>query len=313
MIEIAHLTHRYGDRTALDNFDLEIARGEVFAMLGPNGSGKTTLFRLLSTLISPQSGQIKIAGCDLKLQTLRVRKLLGVVFQAASVDKKLTVRENLTHQGRLYGLTGQSLKAKQSELLERLGLSDRAGDMVETLSGGMRRRVELAKGLLHDPQVVLLDEPTTGLDPGARADLWEYLFRLRDERGTTIVLTTHLLEEAERASRIAILHAGKLVALGSPAALRSEVGGDSITLRSPDLAAVEAEIRARWNLNVLRMPDALRLELPQGHEWIARLVHAFGPRITSITLAGPTLEDVFIARTGHRFWNADESISGSRN
>jgi ABC-2 type transport system ATP-binding protein len=308
MIEIAHVTHRYGQRTALDDFSLEIARGEVFAMLGPNGSGKTTLFRLLSTLLPPQQGHIQIAGCDLKHQMLRVRKLLGVVFQAPSVDRKLTVRENLTHQGRLYGLTGERLKSKQAELLERLGLTDRAGELVEKLSGGLRRRVELAKGLLHDPQVVLLDEPTTGLDPGARADLWEYLFRLRDERGVTIVMTTHLLEEADRADRIAILHAGQLVALGPPDVLRAEVGGDSITLRSLELDAIEQEIRIRWNLDVLRLPDALRLELPHGHEWIARLVEAFGSRISSITLAGPTLEDVFIDRTGHRFWNAEDLV-----
>ena len=311
MIEIEHITHRYGDRTALDDFSLEILRGEVFALLGPNGSGKTTLFRLLSTLIPPQSGKIEIAGCDLRVQTQRVRKMLGIVFQAPSVDRKLTVKENLTHQGHLYGLSGASLRAKQSELLDQLGLIDRQNDLVESLSGGLRRRVELAKGLLHDPQVVLLDEPSTGLDPGARADLWEYLFRLRDERGVTIALTTHLLEEAERADRLAILHAGKLVALGTPDELRAEVGGDSITLRSPDLDSLQKEIEDQFGHTALRLQDALRLELPAGHEWIAKLVEAFGPRITSITLAGPTLEDVFIDRTGHRFWTAEENVAAS--
>ena len=305
MIDISHVSHRYGQRAALDDFSLEVARGEVFALLGPNGSGKTTLFRLLSTLIPPQSGAIAIAGCDVKLQTQRARKLLGVVFQAPSVDRKLTVRENLTHQGRLYGLSGQLLKDKIAEMLDRLGLSERAGELVETLSGGLRRRVELAKGLLHDPQVVLLDEPSTGLDPGARADLWQYLFSLRERRAVTIVLTTHLLEEAERADRLAILHAGRLVALGTPAALRAEVGGDSLTLRSPDLVALERDLRERFQLAPLRLPDALRLEVAQGHALVPRLVEAFGPRITSLTLAGPTLEDVFIARTGHRFWNSD--------
>jgi len=209
----------------------------------------------------------------------------------------------------LYGLTGTPLRQKQSELLERLGLQDRAGELVEKLSGGLRRRVELAKGLLHDPQIVLLDEPSTGLDPGARADLWEYLFSLRAQRGVTIVLTTHLLEEAERADRLAILHAGNLVALGTPAALRAEVGGDSITLHSLELDQLEREIKDRFGLSPLRLSDTLRLELPDGHHWIAKLVEAFGSRITSITLAGPSLEDVFIDRTGHQFWNAEALTS----
>ena len=301
-IEVAHLAHRYGARLALDDFSLRIERGEIFVFLGPNGSGKTTLFRLLSTLIPLQNGDARILGFDLRRETRHVQQTLGVVFQAPSLDRKLTVGENLRHQGHLYGLSGRMLKDRQSELLARLGLADRERDRVETLSGGLRRRAELAKGLLHHPQVLLLDEPSTGLDPGARADLWEYLTRLRQTSGTTIVLTTHLLDEAERADRIAILHQGRTVALDTPANLRAQVGGDSITITTDDPTALAAAIAERFQVPARALEGSVRLELPEGHLWVPRLVEAFGAQVEAITLGKPTLEDVFIARTGHRFW-----------
>lgn len=302
-ITITHVSHRYGERLALDDLSLQIAPAEVFALLGPNGSGKTTLFRLLSTLIPLQQGDVQIFGHDLKRAPTAARAAMGVVFQAPSLDRKLTVTENLRHQGRLYGLHGQLLQQRIDELLGQLGLSDRARDMVETLSGGLRRRVELAKGMLHHPRLLILDEPSTGLDPGARADLWRYLHRIREADGVTIVLTTHLLEEAERADRIAIMHEGQLVALDTPDALRAQVGGDSITITSEEPAALAAAIRERFQCEVTQFDSSLRLEQPEGHEWIPRLVEAFGNQIQTITLGKPTLEDVFIARTGHRFWD----------
>ena len=305
-ISVRGVTFRYGERLALDDLSLDIAVGEIFAFLGPNGSGKTTLFRLLSTLIAPQSGDIEILGYDIRRDAPAVRRQIGVAFQAPSLDKKLTVAENLHHQGRLYGLASDELRTRKDEMLAAVGMTERARDRVETLSGGMRRRVELAKTMLHRPRLLLLDEPSTGLDPGARIDLWKYLTRLRDEDGVTVVLTTHLLEEADRAGRIAIMHHGRLAALGQPDALRAEVGGDAITVHAERPADLALAINERFSVEAEVVEGAVRLELPQGHEWIPRLVEAFPGDIQTITLGKPTLEDVFIDRTGRRFFSDAE-------
>ena len=306
-VAISAVSYRYGQRLALDDFSLNIGQGEIFAFLGPNGSGKTTLFRLLSTLIPLQTGSICVAGFDTKTDLEQVRRNLGVVFQAPSLDRKLSVRENLQHQGRLYGLAGSELRSRSDEMLSRLKLSDRSADLVESLSGGLRRRVELAKCLLHRPSVLLLDEPSTGLDPGARLDLWQYLTQLRNESDVTVILTTHLLDEADRADRIAILHEGREVALGKPVELRSTVGGDSITITCHDPAAMAESIRTHLQLDAQVMGDSVRLEQADGHQLIPQLAEEFGQRIDSITLGKPTLEDVFIQRTGHQFVAASES------
>jgi ABC-2 type transport system ATP-binding protein len=305
-IDISHVAHRYGSRQALVDLSMAIAEGEIFAFLGPNGGGKTTLFRLLSTLIPLQSGEIEILSTSVRSQADLVRSAIGVVFQAPSLDKKLTVFENLKHQGHLYGLSGSLLRARIDEMLARLGLSDRARELVETLSGGLRRRVELAKGMLHRPRILLLDEPSTGLDPGARSDLWNYLRTLRAEQGVTVVLTTHLLEEADKADRLAILNEGSLVALDTPDALRATVGGDSITIVTPEPRRLAAEIARQFGGEPQVLDGAVRFEQANGHQMIARLIDTFGGEIQSITLGKPTLEDVFIARTGHRFWQPAE-------
>ena len=301
-IEVEHLTHCYGRRRAIDDLSLQIEAGEIFALLGPNGGGKTTLFRVLSTLIPLQQGAVRIFGRDVRREAHAVRSSIGVVFQAPSLDKKLTVAENVRHQGHLYGLTGRALAQRQEEMLDRLRLTDRRGDLVETLSGGLRRRVELAKGMLHRPRLLLMDEPSTGLDPGARGDLWDYLWQIRGDDGVTAVLTTHLLEEAERADRIAILHEGSLVALDSPEALRATVGGDTITILADDAAGLAGEINERLGGAPRVVDGTIRLEQADGPRWIARLMEIFGDRIDTITLGKPTLEDVFIARTGHRLY-----------
>ncbi len=308
-VQIENVEHTYGDRRALDCLTLSIEAGEIFAFLGPNGGGKTTLFRLLSTLIPIQRGEIEILGHSIRAQAATVRRLIGVVFQSPSLDKKLTVAENVRCQGQLYGLAGRVLVERQSEMLERFRLADRARDRVETLSGGLRRRVELAKGLMHKPRLLLLDEPSTGLDPLARADLWDYLEQVRRDEGVTVVLTSHLLEEAEKADRIAILDRGRLVALGAPDELRATVGGDSITIETPEPPQLAAAIRQRFNCPAEVVGDNVRLERTNGHEWIARLVEAFPGQIESVRLGKPSLEDVFIERTGHRF---EEQLSGSR-
>jgi ABC-2 type transport system ATP-binding protein len=304
-VDIVHLAHRYGEHEAIRDLTLSIAEREIFAVLGPNGSGKTTLFRVLSTLIPLQQGEVQILGFDLRREAAAIRALLGVVFQSPSIDKKLTVTENLIHHGRLYGLGGSELRSRVDEMLARLGLADRRRELVEKLSGGLRRRVELATGMLHRPRLLLLDEPSTGLDPGARADLWQYLEEVRREEGVTVVVTTHLLDEAQRADRIAIMHKGALAALDTPAALQAAVGGDAITIRSKDAAALAAEIAQKFNVTAKEVDGSVRLEQPDGHQWIPRLVEAFPDRTESITLGKPTLEDVFIHFTGHRFWNEE--------
>jgi ABC-2 type transport system ATP-binding protein len=314
-IQVSRLTYHYGRRRALDDLSLSVAQGEIFAFLGPNGGGKTTLFRLLSTLIPLQQGDVQILGHDLRGESELIRALIGVVFQAPSLDKKLSVAKNLRHQGHLYGLSGDNLRVRSAHMLDRLGLAARSRDRVETLSGGLRRRVELAKGMLHSPRLLLLDEPSTGLDPAARSDLWNYLRTVRDQQGVTVVLTTHLLEEAEKSDRIAILHEGQRVALDTPDALRATVGGDSITIQTAEPARLAADIAERFNVEPLVLDGSVRLEQAAGHEWIVRLVEAFPQQIESVTLGKPTLEDVFIARTGHRFWqepSPDALSSGTR-
>jgi len=284
------------------SFDVRPA--ELFGLLGPNGSGKTTLFRILSTLMIPTGGHALVMGCDASQDAPSVRRQIGVVFQAQSVDPKLTAYENLWHQGHLYGLRGSSLKRRVAEILSRVGLADRAKERVETFSGGMQRRIELGKGLLHHPAVLLLDEPTTGLDPGARRDLWQYLQILRDEEHVSVLVTTHLMEEAERCDRLAIMNEGNLVALGTPEELKSEIGGDVIMLDAAQDAGLLAEhIRARFHVEATVMGNQVRIEQEGGHRFVPDVVEAFPGEIQAISVSKPALEDVFIHRTGHKFWS----------
>ena len=300
-LSIREVRYRYGDHEAVRGVSFEVAKGEVFALLGPNGSGKTTLFRLISTLVPLQKGEIDVLGHSVRTQGAAVRGQIGVVFQAPSIDKKLTVLENLMHHGRLYGLGGSQLKQKAVGMIDRLGLSEKLKAYVETLSGGQRRRVELAQAMLHDPKMLILDEPATGLDPGARSDLWRYFAGLKEE-GVTIVLTTHLLEEAERADRLGIMHRGELVALDTPTALQASLGGDTLILRTADSQALCQAIREKFQLEASVVDGTVRLEQPNGHELVPRLIEGLGEQINAVTLGKPTLEDVFIARTGHQFF-----------
>lgn len=306
VIEIQGLAHAYNGRPALVDLHFSISRGEIFGLLGPNGSGKTTLFRILSTLLVPTSGDARIFGMSVRLNPGGVRQRIGVVFQSPSVDGKLTTSENLRHQGHLYGLRGKVLRERMSDVLERFSLSDRAHDRVETLSGGLRRRVEIAKAMLHRPGLLLLDEPSTGLDPGARHDLWTYLEAVRAESGfesssTTIVFTTHLMEEAERCERVGIMDRGTLVALDTPAALKAQIGGDAITVQSREPERLCQSLRQRFGGEPTVIGDTVRVERQSGHTFIAELVEAFPGLISSVMVRRPTLEDVFIQRTGHRF------------
>lgn len=301
-IDISGVGYAYGSRQALVDLSVEIRPGELFAVLGPNGGGKSTLFRLLSTLIPLQAGAVTVLGHDLKSEANAIRRLIGVVFQAPSLDRKLTVAENIRLQAALYGLGGRELAKRLDELLDHFSLRDRANELTEKLSGGLRRRVELAKGMVHAPRLLLLDEPSTGLDPAARSDLWQYLRHLKTTQGTTIVLTTHYLDEADGADRLAILNEGKLVALGEPDELRAQVGGDSITIETTEPVKLVEAIRNSLDLPAQVLDETVRIEVLNGHVWIAKIVEAFPGQVHAIRLGRPTLEDVFIARTGHRFW-----------
>ena len=296
-VKVEELRHFYGDREALTGVSFSVARGEMFALLGPNGGGKTTLFKILSTLMPPTSGAAYLLGHDIVREPFVIRRRLGVVFQHPSLDGKLTVIENLTHHGHLYGMAGRALQSRAQAMLARVGLTERAHDLVETLSGGLQRRAELAKGLLHEPDILVLDEPNTGLDPVVRRDFMNYLQHLREQEGVTILLTTHFMEDAERCDRVGILHEGKLVALGAPEALKGRIGGDIVVIQSSDPQSLQKKLRERFGCEATLVDGTLRVERPRGHEFIRDVVEVFPGEITSATFGKPTLEDVFIHLT----------------
>jgi ABC-2 type transport system ATP-binding protein len=307
-VRVEKLSHRYpgaGDRLALDGLTLSVQPGEIFGILGPNGSGKTTLFRILSTLIPTAPGHAFVLGNDVATERDFVRRNIGVVFQSPSLDKQLTAEENLVHQGHLYGLKGVQLRERVAEALGAVALGERAGERVGTFSGGMRRRVEVAKGLLHRPRVLLMDEPSTGIDPAARIDMWTQLRAVRDA-GVTVLLTTHLMEEAEHCTRLAIMADGKLLACDTPAALKQRIGGDVIIISSSSPDKLRAVLHDRLGVDAEQIGNTLRLEREQGHAWVPRVIEAAPGLVESITVGKPTLEDVFIRLTGHRFTTTAE-------
>ena len=305
-VELSSLTHRYGDRTALDAVDLEVVGGEIFGLLGPNGGGKTTLFRILSTMLRPTSGTARVFGVDPVADPNAVRRSIGVVFQSPSLDVKLTAMENLRHQGRLYGMKGDDLRRRSEEMLTRVGLAERANEFTESFSGGMRRRVEIAKGMLHAPKLLLLDEPSTGLDPGARRDVWQYLEEVRTNEGVTSFLTTHLMEEAEKCDRLGLLDEGKLIAVGTPDELKARIGGDIVSVEAHDPDAFAAAVLDKFGLEGRVVENTIHFEKDEGHRFVPQLFEAFPDRIESVSLGKPTLEDVFVQLTGHRFWTEGE-------
>ncbi len=304
-IHINAVSYRYGERLALDNVTFEVGSREVFALLGPNGGGKTTLFKIMTTATFPQEGQILVAGLDVATHQAEVRRAIGVVFQHPSLDAKLSVRENLTHQGRLYGLRGNKLTVRIDELLDLFGLKERDHDRVETLSGGLARRVDLAKGLLHQPKVLLLDEPSTGLDPQARYDFWKHLDRCRQEGNLTVLMTTHTMSEADRCDRVGIIDRGRLVTVGAPESLKSAISGECLHVEGDEPEALARDISAKFALEANLLDDRIRIEREQAHAFIPELVEAFPERIRAVSLTKPTLEEVFVHHTGRRFEDAE--------
>ncbi len=300
-ISVEGVFHRYGQHEALRGIDLQIPTGQIFALLGPNGSGKTTLFRLICTLMPLQCGSIRVAGASVA-QRLAVRQRIGIVFQAPSLDKKLTVDENIACQAALYGLSGAELRSRRDEVLGMLNLIDRRHELCERLSGGLKRRVELAKGLLHRPQVLLLDEPSTGLDPTARLDLWVALRQMVAD-GITVVLTTHLFEEADKADTLAIMDCGQVVSVGTPASLRLELGEGLIMLQTEQPEEAALSLQSHFDLQVQQVGQQLRIQTPQPVQWVSRIADHLGDSLHSITVGRPGLEDVFVAKTGNPFCN----------
>ena len=297
-IKVENLSYAYGARRALVDVTFSISQGEIFGFLGPNGSGKTTLFKILSTLIPVDQAAVNILGHELARESHSVRQYLGVVFQRPSLDLKLTVTENLRHHGHLYGLRGRMLKQRIQEVINQFELTDRAHEGVETLSGGLQRRAELAKATLHQPKVLLLDEPSTGLDPGARRSFRTYLNGLKE---TTVVLTTHILDDAEACDRVAILNEGQLVGIGTPDELKDQVGGDIVIVDSPEPEQFAPKINQRFGYTATSIEGLLRIECHNGHEFVRDVVAAFPTEIRSVHFGKPTLEDVFIKLTGRRF------------
>ncbi|MCB0403167.1 MAG: ABC transporter ATP-binding protein [Bdellovibrionales bacterium] len=290
----------------MEDLTLEISSGAVFGLIGPNGSGKSTAFKVLSTQMLPTSGDLEILGFPIS-QVGEIRKRIGVVFQSPALDKKLGVAENLRIQGWLYGLCGKELDNRIVTVLEQLGVLDRSRDSVESLSGGLQRRVEIAKALLHKPRLLILDEPTTGLDAHIRRDLLNYFQKLRSTEGMTILFTTHYLEEAEACDRVALLERGKLVAYDSPRNLTASMEQEILTIVAVGAAELKQEIEKESGLHVHVVGEELRAEGREAHKRVAWIMERWGDRIDSLRVGKPTLEDYFIKQTGQRYEGREEA------
>lgn len=297
-LQISSLSHRYGDRQALIDVTFSTDAGSSFALLGPNGGGKTTLFRIITTLLPTAPGHVSVFGQDIATDAQNIRRVMGVVFQSPALDTRLTVGENLKTHGHLYGLSGKRLATRITDVLTLVALADRAQDFVGTLSGGLQRRVEIAKALLPEPKLLVLDEPSTGLDPGARRELWGHLDNLKHRLGTTVMLTTHLMDEAEKSDRVAVLHEGHLVALGSPDDLVAEIGGDVIMITSKTPSVLAEDIHRRFGQDVSVVDGCVRIERTNGRAFVSELIEAFPGQVDGIAVGKPTLEDVFLHHTG---------------
>jgi ABC-2 type transport system ATP-binding protein len=315
VIEVEGLVKKFGDLVAVNDISFEVNRSEIFGFLGPNGAGKTTTINMLCTLLKPTAGRATVDGYDVLTQRNEVRESIGLVFQDPSLDDRLTALENLEFHAVIYHVPAGERRKRIREVLEMVELADRADDLVRTFSGGMKRRLEIARGLLHYPRVLFLDEPTIGLDPQTRNYIWDYIEDLKEREDITIFLTTHYMEEAEHCERIAIIDYGKIIAMDTPEQLKNMVGGDVIRLKTVDDAQAERELRERYpHLTILEERDCICFEVEKGEEFIPELIREFGVKINSINLHRPTLDDVFLKLTGReiREEGADE-LAGLRS
>jgi len=303
IIEVRNLVKKYGNFTAVKDISFNVEAGEVFGFLGPNGAGKTTTINILCVLLKPTSGTALVKGFDISREPMKVRESIGLIFQEPSLDNQLTARENLQIHGELYGVHPDTIKKRIPEVLDMVELSDWANRLAGTYSGGMKRRLEIARGLLHHPQILFMDEPTLGLDPQTRSHIWQYIMRLHQEEGVTVFLTTHYMDEAEHCGRIAIIDHGEIVAIDTPARLKAMVGDDIIILDTVNNEIAIDIIEKQFGISAKKIHDGLQFEVAEGGRFIPGFITSFSadekhPRILSISLRRPTLDDVFLKITG---------------
>ena len=298
IIEVKDLVKKYGDLTAVNGITFAVQRGEIFGFLGPNGAGKTTTINILCTLLKPTAGEAVLDECDVVKCRERVRESIGLVFQDPSLDDRLTARENLEFHAYAYRVPKHERDKRIREVLEMVELMDREKDRVMTFSGGMKRRLEIARGLLHYPKVLFLDEPTIGLDPQTRNSIWEYIHDLKKRHDITIFLTTHYMDEAENCDRIAIIDYGDIIALDTPENLKNQVGGDVVKITTTDDAEAEKVLIEDFEVTMIQDRDCLCFEVESGESFIPRFIRDFPVHVNSISLHRPTLDDVFLKLTG---------------
>jgi ABC-2 type transport system ATP-binding protein len=313
VISVSGLRKSFGDLEAVRGVDFEVDAGEVFGFLGPNGAGKTTTINMLCTLAKPSAGHALVAGHDVVTERDEVRRNIGLVFQDPTLDGYLTAEQNLRLHAELYGVESALVPARMRQMLEMVGLWERKDTPVLTFSGGMRRRLEIARGLMHSPRVLFLDEPTIGLDPQTRRSIWGYIDVLRNTEEITIFMTTHYMDEAEFCDRIAIMDQGQIVALDTPAALKAEVGADRVTIETDDDDLAIAVIGETFGLEARLVEGKVAFSVPSGEEFVPRLFAELGVPIKSVSVARPTLDDVFMSHTGTTIRDAEESGAGHAN
>jgi ABC-2 type transport system ATP-binding protein len=311
-VSVRGLEKRYGPIEAVRGIDLDVKPGEVFGFLGPNGAGKSTTIKMLCTLVTPTAGTAQVAGLDVITQRTAVRRHIGLVFQETTLDEYLTAEQNLKFHAAIYGMSRRAVGPRVEAVLELVGLADRKDSAVRTYSGGMKRRLEIARGLLHSPRVLFLDEPTIGLDPDSRQVLWRYVDELRRQEDITVFLTTHYMDEAERCDRIAIINHGTIVALGTPATLKAEVGDDRVRIVTSDNVDSAAKIADKLKVEAVPDGDALLVTVPDGEGFVPKLF-AIGLSVQSVSVSRPTLDDVFMAHAGRRIGDEEEAAQGPRH
>jgi ABC-2 type transport system ATP-binding protein len=304
-VTVRSLVKRYKSVEAVRGIDLDVAQGETFGFLGPNGAGKSTTIKILCTLVDATAGSATVAGFNVARERDQVRRHIGLVFQEPTLDTYLTADQNLRFHGELYGVDRATAATRRREVLTMVGLWERRDDLVQTFSGGMRRRLEIARGLLHSPRVLFLDEPTIGLDPKTRASIWEYIAELHRREQITVFVTTHYMDEAEHCDRIAIINEGRIVALDTPAALKSGIGEDRVQITCQDEERAIAELRDRFGLEAAVHEGAVTFAVAEGAAFVPRLFAGIDVPIDSVTVTRPTLDDVFLSYTGTTIRDAE--------
>ena len=307
VISVSGLVKRYGDVEAVRGIDFTVGRGETFGFLGPNGAGKTTTIKILCTLANATAGQAVVAGYDCAAQRDAVRRNIGLVFQDTTLDTYLTAEQNLRFHAELYGVPKAAVLPRMRQVMDMVGLWDRKDSLVSTYSGGMQRRLEIARGLLHAPHVLFLDEPTVGLDPQTRSSIWAYINDLKSREDITIFLTTHYMDEAENCDRIAIIDHGQIVAIDTPAALKASVGKDRVQIHTADDAAAITQLAATFGLDAAMHEGAVTFAVASGEQFVPRLFSEFSVPIRSVSVARPSLDDVFMSYTGSTIRDAEGS------